>query len=456
MDIQIEIAIAAVLGLVGFRQLDLGMRPRRVGSEPHCRKCEYDLRGLPETVTNCSECGADLSLKNAKVRGVAIRRAAPIWKGLILLLIACVPTVHMVQRITANGWTQVEPVWMLRWALGSGDAQTRKAADMELWRRLSGDELSQTDLVRIAKWGANSTLSASELPKIVADAAAVARGAGRLSDEDFAKLWKTGFSPTVRMKEKVRQGNTLVFDISVDNELNGHGTSSSIRFACVDVAIDGRSIADFSERGARTISSSAKGTYRGQVVSKGPSYFGWLFSSRIPPEELKSERLGPHTLRFKVQYTLSLGSKSPSSEYSGEVTVERRFELVAPDQPTIRLLTGPVHAQRALNGPMVTWRNDRYFLEVAQPPLSMPPVPMAFGVFIKDAEHTFQIGRWSRHLTEFPDITTLTVRETPAELVSEEFEVILVPDPELAEKGELVNEIWGETISFKSPKAATK
>lgn len=137
MDIQIEIAIAAVLGLVGFRQLDLGLRTRRVGSEPHCRKCEYDLRGLPADAERCPECGADLNAKHARVMGVPKRRTALAWRGLILLLIASVPAVHLIQRISANGWLRVEPVWMLRWALGSGDSETRTVADRELWRRLS-------------------------------------------------------------------------------------------------------------------------------------------------------------------------------------------------------------------------------------------------------------------------------------------------------------------------------
>src|SRR5690349_6074803 len=52
--------------LLGVVLLALGLRGRRVGDHPYCRRCGFDLFGLPPAHPACPECGADLLAAPAK------------------------------------------------------------------------------------------------------------------------------------------------------------------------------------------------------------------------------------------------------------------------------------------------------------------------------------------------------------------------------------------------------
>lgn len=306
-----------------------------------------------------------------------------------------------------------------------------------------GGELTQTDLVRIAKWGAKSNLSAKELPHIVADAAAVARGAGLLSDEEFVKLWKTGLSPTIRMKEKVRHGNDLYYVFAFQNRMAGHAVASRVRFICKSLTLDGRAV-QYQIVGNREDAIA-------NAVSNRPVLYISAFNTsntirgHIASTDLRKESLGHHLLRFTVQYELALGSRLPSAgDLTGEVVVERQFELVSPDQPTVRLFTDPLHEERASKGMVVSFGADGNFFEATPSIPVEPPIAMAYRVYFQNANLRIAVGSWTSGIFEQSMIISgLRVKDRPTEFV-DELEIIFEPDPELAEQGPLVNEIWGK------------
>src|SRR3954468_14250449 len=84
------LTVPLLLLLISLPLLYLGWRGRVVGSQPVCRKCGFDLTGLPVTSTNCPECGSDLQMAHATRRGHLVRRRGLLWSGAILLFMALV------------------------------------------------------------------------------------------------------------------------------------------------------------------------------------------------------------------------------------------------------------------------------------------------------------------------------------------------------------------------------
>jgi hypothetical protein len=66
----------------------LGRRGRRMDDHPLCRKCGYDLFGLPADSGRCSECGADIKAKRAIRAGNRRRFPAVGWTGFILFFLS--------------------------------------------------------------------------------------------------------------------------------------------------------------------------------------------------------------------------------------------------------------------------------------------------------------------------------------------------------------------------------
>ncbi|MCA9278406.1 MAG: hypothetical protein H6815_07080 [Phycisphaeraceae bacterium] len=83
--------IVAWLGLSGLVFLYKGLRGRKTSDDPHCRKCGFDLVGLPlgiNKIHHCPECGQILYEKNAMRYGRFSHRLSWMCAGILLCLIA--------------------------------------------------------------------------------------------------------------------------------------------------------------------------------------------------------------------------------------------------------------------------------------------------------------------------------------------------------------------------------
>src|SRR5262245_57686450 len=116
-------AVAAVLGAA---LLIRGWRGRRVGTDPHCRKCGYNLTGI--TSERCPECGTP-HLDNP-VLGQFRRRYRLVLAGLLILL----PSTGMLIRVeiqwarSVEDWYRYKPTFLvLRDAKAAYDLATPPA-----------------------------------------------------------------------------------------------------------------------------------------------------------------------------------------------------------------------------------------------------------------------------------------------------------------------------------------
>ena len=123
------IIASLLMALAGAAIAWLGWRGRRVGDHPICRRCGFDLFGLPGGVTTCSECGADLSAPRAVRIGHRRRLGRMLAAGVLLLLLAGSLTTLI--GVTRSGDFEIngyKPVWLLAREAGSDDAALRDAA----------------------------------------------------------------------------------------------------------------------------------------------------------------------------------------------------------------------------------------------------------------------------------------------------------------------------------------
>jgi predicted RNA-binding Zn-ribbon protein involved in translation (DUF1610 family) len=137
---------AALLGACLFW---IGWHGWRVDEHPLCRRCHFDLFGLPNTSNHCPECGNDLRRKRSQRVGHRVWRPLPAIFGCLFL----VPSLAWLSAIT---WVRVrhirpldwEPTALLMREVHSGNPTARQVALAELFRRLP--KLSREQISRIA------------------------------------------------------------------------------------------------------------------------------------------------------------------------------------------------------------------------------------------------------------------------------------------------------------------
>src|SRR5688500_12979417 len=121
--------VPALLLVAAAALLRVGLRGRRVDDHPVCRKCGFDLFGLPPEASNCPECGALLREGKAVRVGNRQRRGGMLAAGLVILLLSSgwLGTVGWV-AVRGTDWEQYKPVgWVVRDARG-GDPVVRDKA----------------------------------------------------------------------------------------------------------------------------------------------------------------------------------------------------------------------------------------------------------------------------------------------------------------------------------------
>ena len=159
------LALAAAMLAIGLLLLILGLRGRRINDHPLCRRCGFDLIGLPTnpgpkraghahstepapSQPRCPECGADLSLRQRIRTGARRRRPLAVAFGLMLALAGLGVSSAVGWGLAAKyDWNKSKPAWLL---LQQADgAHPDPMMLRELWRRLRAQRLSAAQARRI-------------------------------------------------------------------------------------------------------------------------------------------------------------------------------------------------------------------------------------------------------------------------------------------------------------------
>lgn len=210
--------IGAIVSLLaGCWMLWRGLRGRRVGDHPVCRRCGFDLTGLPATSSRCPECGSEITSRRSRRIGVRHRQPRWIVAGLIVLLSAgAAVTSEAVRRVRERGVLHYVPTWLLARQIHP----TRYAsADVaaELIDRLENHRLSDAQVADLAERTlATMTNPATDEPTMFQAATLVvsAHRAGQLSATDWAVYARLAIDLSMQLRPVVRQDRPLLAYVS--------------------------------------------------------------------------------------------------------------------------------------------------------------------------------------------------------------------------------------------------
>jgi hypothetical protein len=143
----LPLLLGILLLLVGVVLLKRGRWPRRVGTLPHCPKCDYILANLA-TTSRCPECGTPVSESTA-IRGERRRRPALTATGGLSSLIGLIFLGLFLAGILGGiDWYRHKPLsWLIR---DLDHTATAMPAWREIERRINASELSERNLGLLA------------------------------------------------------------------------------------------------------------------------------------------------------------------------------------------------------------------------------------------------------------------------------------------------------------------
>lgn len=136
----ISFMLIGLFAMIGAVALWRGLYPKRIGSQPFCPQCEYELTGI--VISTCPECGCDLQASGV-VHGRRQRRPWLTVGGLVILLLAGLPFIWVgYNRARGLNWYEQAPEWWVLHDLRSSADPTVRRAWTELDRRRRNLSLS--------------------------------------------------------------------------------------------------------------------------------------------------------------------------------------------------------------------------------------------------------------------------------------------------------------------------
>jgi hypothetical protein len=233
-------AILIPITILGIAALFRG-RKRRVGTDPHCRHCNYILHRLASE--RCPECGAMLK-PAAIVYGEPVRRIASLIFGWLLLLgLAALIALDGLSAIEHFDWYQHEPAYFVLRDLNSSVARTREKACTELIRRDSAGLLRPDQRDQLLLFALNLQSNAAA-PFTPLDNTAIAYlgtrlAAGDLTADQRKKICEQSAIVQLSVRPNVIVGDPVPYVFA----RSGRGPNNlSIRLTVQSCAIDRKAL----------------------------------------------------------------------------------------------------------------------------------------------------------------------------------------------------------------------
>ena len=467
MDVawQHSLTIAAAAFGVAFASSLLlvwrGWRGRQVDTHPLCRRCGYDLVGLPLVTSEvdpadsarqraCPECGADLRRRRAVRTGNRVRHRGQIVTGAVLL-VPCLALAGLLAWVRARDvdHQKHKPVWWLANDACSSDVAQRRNAFAELNRRRTARLLSPRHVQSLVE----RALAVQGNPARVWDAGwgdwlETVRTEGKLSPEQWSRYWRQAWTWKLTTRPRVRRGDPLPVWIAATSPRIGSRTTA--RFAIVPDIVEwklGEHLCD------------------PVLVQRVTGTLGWSPARErigvhiIPDDDLLARLLdGPLPVRCTIELMTidrDRAGASPNAVRGATASVPARldvtgtFALTPASGPPVALVT-PADAASGMRqsvsvtGMTVTPEDVGLHLSVLNPPLHV-----ACRVVLRAADREWDMGMVvvGQGQTTVRSFSRAVLPDDAQALRrAREVQLVLRPDARLAATTVNMWSIWGADI----------
>jgi hypothetical protein len=380
----IPIVALLVLFLPAVLLLRRGWIGRTIGDHPVCRRCGFDLFGLPQGSVVCSECGADLTHKRAVRIGHRERRRGFLIAGLAMMLIAvAIVAVNGVVLYSSANLQAYKPVWWLAREVKSPDAPTRDAALMEFTSRLGAGKLSQSQIDSIAELGLafQADRSKTWVPAW-GDWLEAVQAKGMLSSERSQRYLEQALVLDFKIRSEIRRGDRLPYQMNHKNARLGSRTSLYSNYETVTCEIDSKKIQDSFVTGGFGFSTFGSGGIGSSIDMK-----------RVMPDLPD----GRHEIRATIEMKVSRTHNSASFASIKRV-LTGKFVTHPPTETTVTLVRDPAlrtKVEKALTvsqASFARWSPSQLSVTVN---IDGPPVGVGFDVSAIADGKTFKLGSFA-------------------------------------------------------------
>jgi hypothetical protein len=461
--------IAAGLGL-----LVVGMRGTRVGQQPVCRACGFDLSASADGTATCSECGAGLKRPKAVRRGRRHKRPIVIVIGLLMMLApAAVLGAVGYALITGVNLDIHKPLEVLEWELKrAGPARSRTIAE-ELLARLKKKGTPRRDYERIvelalAVQGDPTRPWSTEWGEVISEADM----SSRLNKERSERFRKQAAVLDVKVRERVKVGDELPISVQLIDSRVGPLSDLMTVVSRAECWLDGKELkhAVAAERKASQRRMPGQVRYvaafyhygRGNRMSYGSGGLSLTLPDGVSPGRyVLKVKLSADTRSNRMAWTPAGPTASSDTilvEFSVPVEIVDRatVEMVAPDEATRQAIQLQLEPIRVMNGGLM-FGMDGGNAATIQFNMADLPVGVDFDVKLRSGERTWDMGRLSsgtgcqgQELDYFYGFggsdRMLWCSET---LSVDKVDVILTPSAQAAARTVDLFRIYGEQVVYK-------
>jgi hypothetical protein len=415
------VAMSAAIVLVVW-----GLRGHRIGLQPTCRVCQYDLTGRPVDGDRCSECGADLRATSAVQLGIKRRKIPPIVIGILIFFGGGWYLQSINHRAWASAPDELTPTWWLldnasKAGPSQSDAITRLIHRAEHFR-LSDGETGQ--LAKVILTRNDGKLVFEELRVVES-----AHEKKAISEQEWDSYVRHSMEITFTVRPKARRDLPVPFRLCARPTKSYDNWTWQPRLLWLEI-------------------NGVKWSPSGSLLIAHP------VPNRLPTEP-DDEFVLPDIVLPRLQEGKQI-VKATVIVFDGtresnliQTTLTSELEVIPATEPATALLPPNPRTSQALRrytSPSLTTNGHNDIAVNISPTGNFVPAPIFYKAFLLVAGKEYSCGKLLIPKNSFGWTATVGyVRLSP---VPASADVIFRPDPDSASHYIEFTEIWGEDLVY--------